>query len=1064
MPALRSHLEGVQISQGEWSKGPSPFFARLAEGIFIPGQIKEEELLQYDERIVNYWQEIIERRPHVDGQPFTMKYFQYLALLFSEIYLDWYFTRQPVLLECLNRQMNIYRGREDTDLSQNCNVLQDYIASDLNRLSYWSATGSGKTLIMHINLKQYLKYYRENNRDKNPDYLLLLTPNEGLSFQHLNEFMLSGIEARKFNNREGWRLFRDDVIIIEITKLGEERGDKTEAIRAFEGPKLILVDEGHRGAANVGQWMRRRSELIKGGFAFEYSATFSQAAARGQTFAEATKGQSNLTVSQSTQIRATAIREIYAKAILFDYSYKYFYQDGFGKESLLLNLSKQYYAENKLQYFTACLLSFYQQLWLWEEHRNDIEEFNIDKPLWIFVGSTVSKEKSDVFDVVDLFASFLRKQKEAEGYIAKLLQDNLELLNAQRRNIFANRFQPLANTGRTAAEIYSDILKRLFNAKGGQCLKLISAGKSDGEILLHVGNGKPFGVINIGDRSQFVRNAQKSKAFDYEGTNNFISGCFDTINDEGSQINILIGARKFIEGWSSWRVSTMGLLNMGRGEGSQVIQLFGRGVRLKGRGMSLKRSLPNERQGNDYLRHLETLNIFGVRADYMSVFKEHIMNEGFTANEEVIELDFATKSKDLKGQQLLTLKLRPGYGEYEAKGFKRTCFPTLCCVPSELKHKITIPQVVLDRYPIVDTFSNKKRNSGSGGRSSRGDDRNQGILSKMAMACFNWDNIFSALQEHKLQNNYSNLRVNQKEIMNFCQSCDSWYKLFIPAYQLKLENYGNIRNQENILIELLMAYMDRFYRSVQSAYEGSYFESNLVSQDEVSIIDNYEFQIQKSNEGRRYEKRLKELRNLVADGNIGEASKWDDKHMVAITFSQHLYYPLMFADEGKVPLRMRPLAFDAESEIKFVRDLKYFYNKSEGRNLLEGKSLYLLRNAAHRSKGIGFPLAGSFYPDFLLWLVDDQYGKQWLSFVDPKGIRYLNLNGPKFGLYREIKKVEREIKDSRLKLNAFILSITKFSELINNQENKRDLEDRHILFMENENYIEELLRRILSSK
>ena len=42
--------------------------------------------------------------------------------------------------------------------------------------------------------------------------------------------------------------------------------------------------------------------------------------------------------------------------------------------------------------------------------------------------------------------------------------------------------------------------------------------------------------------------------------------------------------------WNSWRVSNMGLMNVGTGEGSEIIQLFGRGVRLKGRGMSLKRS------------------------------------------------------------------------------------------------------------------------------------------------------------------------------------------------------------------------------------------------------------------------------------------------------------------------------------------------------------------------------------------------------------------------------------------------------------------------------------------
>ena len=34
----------------------------------------------------------------------------------------------------------------------------------------------------------------------------------------------------------------------------------------------------------------------------------------------------------------------------------------------------------------------------------------------------------------------------------------------------------------------------------------------------------------------------------------------------------------------------MGLMNVGKGEGAQIIQLFGRGVRLKGYDLSLKRS------------------------------------------------------------------------------------------------------------------------------------------------------------------------------------------------------------------------------------------------------------------------------------------------------------------------------------------------------------------------------------------------------------------------------------------------------------------------------------------
>jgi len=59
--------------------------------------------------------------------------------------------------------------------------------------------------------------------------------------------------------------------------------------------------------------------LCERGFTFEYSATFQQAvaAAKNESFENA-----------------------YAKCVLFDYSYRYFYEDGFGKDYQILNLPR----------------------------------------------------------------------------------------------------------------------------------------------------------------------------------------------------------------------------------------------------------------------------------------------------------------------------------------------------------------------------------------------------------------------------------------------------------------------------------------------------------------------------------------------------------------------------------------------------------------------------------------------------------------------------------------------------------------------------------------------------
>ncbi|MBP8293141.1 MAG: hypothetical protein KAX65_10235, partial [Caldilineaceae bacterium] len=95
-----------------------------------------------------------------------------------------------------------------------------------------------------------------------------------------------------------------------------------------------------------------------------------------------------------------------------------------------------------------------------------------------------------------------------------------------------------------------------------------------------------------------------------------------------------------MEGWNSYRVSNMGLLNIGRSEGSQIIQLFGRGVRLRGKGHSLKRSTVLDDRPK-HIELLETLNIFAVRANYMAQFRDYLEREG-VETEPTIDLPLFT--------------------------------------------------------------------------------------------------------------------------------------------------------------------------------------------------------------------------------------------------------------------------------------------------------------------------------------------------------------------------------------------------------------------------------------
>ena len=131
--------------------------------------------------------------------------------------------------------------------------------------------------------------------------------------------------------------------MLEITKLGDKEGPNTIATRSLGDQNLLLVDEGHRGLsgksakADGNAWFKNRAMLCEKGFTFEYSATFDQA------------------------VSGTGHEDDYARTVIFDYSYRWFYEDGFGKDYQILNLPKSY-DEIKAVYLTACLLKFYQQL------------------------------------------------------------------------------------------------------------------------------------------------------------------------------------------------------------------------------------------------------------------------------------------------------------------------------------------------------------------------------------------------------------------------------------------------------------------------------------------------------------------------------------------------------------------------------------------------------------------------------------------------------------------------------------------------------------------------------
>ena len=552
---LAEHLRNEAL-EGLDENNIHHFHHALAAQLVNLKRLNTQLLLEYDQNIVRHTQQLNEQRITRGEEPIVWKYFQYLTLLFSEIYLDRYFREPQALLEELNAQVATYNANKP-EADQ---ILTFDEATEawpqLNKLAFWMATGSGKTLLMHANILQYRYALTRNGRHRELNRILLLTPNEGLSQQHLREFSAAGIDAELFN-KGGRGLFSEHAVeIIEVTRLRDEMGDRTIAIDAFEGNNLVLVDEGHRGASGgqEGTWMRARNALCERGFSFEYSATFGQAV----------KSNARLT-------------ELYAKSTLCDYSYRYFYGDGFGKDYQILNLDPGTQKNHLELYLVACLLSFFQQQRLFGEQGSVFRTFNIENPLWIFVGGRVVKglaaqDASDIVEILRFLARYVSDRAGSIQRIGRVL--NQGLVTDTGRNLFAGRFAYLNTCGLSSGQIFDETLVTIFNAPGGGQLYLENLKGATGEVALRLGSeNEAFGVINVGDDAKLVRIAEENGLA--TGDREFSGSLFHEINHPDSAVHLLIGSKKFTEGWSSWRVSTMGLMNVGKGEGAQIIQLFG---------------------------------------------------------------------------------------------------------------------------------------------------------------------------------------------------------------------------------------------------------------------------------------------------------------------------------------------------------------------------------------------------------------------------------------------------------------------------------------------------------
>lgn len=985
----------------------SYFYRRLVDTEpFEMSKLNKGILLAYDMNITKHTKAMQGKRKDV----IKWKYFQYLCLLFVEIYLDKFFNDKEGFLA----ELNHFKSG-----SLNFIDIPDYTLADLSKIAIWNATGSGKTLLMHMNILQYRFYMEKYKKTGSLNKILLITPNEGLSKQHLANFNISRIGAEIFDKKSGQLFSANTVQIIEITKLKDEGKEKTVSVDSFENNNLVLIDEVHKGTQGK-EFKKQRDKLSTEGFAFEYSATLGQAV---------------------RSANSDDIENEYAKATIFDYSYKWFYGDGYGKDYKILNLADDSIELTRKKYLTGCLLSYFQQLKVWEENKSQIAAFNIEKPLWIFVGGTVTAVRtenkravSDVLDILLFLEEFVRDERQSIELLNILVSGKTGLLDNTGKDIFSNSFSFVGEL--FGKQLYDEILQKVFHAKSAASLHVENLSGASGEISLRIGTNEAFGLINVGDSAELIKLCKTHEEL-VISDKNFSGSVFDSITSNSSPVNVLIGSKKFTEGWNCFRVSTMGLMNIGKSEGSEIIQLFGRGVRLKGYENSLKRTsaLQTLNLSNDkarIIRHLETLNIFGVRADYMRQFREYLENEGLPSGSNVKEEYIIPVLKgDLpKKTKLKVIKLKEGL-DFKKQGDK----PNL-----EYLEYLTRNKVVLDWYPKIQAIRAKGVADGVIHQ------KQENVIPVDNLVFIDWNKIYLEMQDFKAEKSWYNLNLSVDEIKEIFQHND-WYTLYIPREDLYLSSFSVFDRTYDIIVSLLKKYCERFYFYKKSDWEKDKLVYQELTPEDSNFIDDYRVYIQESAIDIIH--KISQLVDLVKSGQLKD---FDFPFGKSMYFQTHLYNPILSLNNNEV-IEVKPVALN-DGETKFVEQLREYYNNNKQKYANE--EFYLLRNRS-KGNGMGFFEEGNFYPDFILWHVKDN--KQYITFIDPKGIR--NLDGkddPKITFHKRIKILERDLSDDNVILNSAIISNTNIRQ-VNWRGNwiKEDFEDHNVFFQDDDDYIRKVI-------
>ncbi|MDE7316239.1 MAG: DEAD/DEAH box helicase family protein [Helicobacter sp.] len=478
--------------------------------------------------------------------------------------------------------LNFYAQNADELYQRYCDYgVGDIAQEQINTASFWMATGSGKSIVM-IKLIALLHSLMTNGVfPKKP--IMLLVPNDKILEQfkdHIAEYntyqskAISIKDLKDYENVAAYAsLFDENVVFIgrsDLLDIDENVGKDSKAKRLnyknFLNKEgwIVLLDEAHKGDSKDSVRKNYIRELAKGldskesnnfkGFIFNFSATF----------------------SDSFDLQTCA----------FNYNLEKFNLEGYGKNIAVLDSDlKAFRNKEKNEEQIVKILESFILFCAMKKHRENImQEFSkslklaYHQPLIIAVADKVNTQDAGIKLYFEAILQILKEDRDITS-LAQNLYENL----SQNQNLYFDKNMCLDEEflGLIQTMDSKTLRKEIFYAKEASMIEACKIKGNTKEIVFKSKNAKePFLLLNIGSIREWER--QYLQHLGVESGEDITGGYFQSINEQYSPIQIMMGSKVFSEGWDSNRVNMISFINIGSKNAKKyVLQTIGRGVRIE---------------------------------------------------------------------------------------------------------------------------------------------------------------------------------------------------------------------------------------------------------------------------------------------------------------------------------------------------------------------------------------------------------------------------------------------------------------------------------------------------